>query len=137
MPTSWRDPAHVFSELSSCASTGGADFSPDLLYAHGMTRRGRPFLLAMLSAAALFAGPAVASAQEATTTGMTCAAARQVVTQQGAAVLRTSASTFDRFVNSRAYCMVTELTEPAFVPTSDAPQCFVGYRCREPVSPPN
>ena len=27
--------------------------------------------------------------------------------------------------------IVGETTEPAWVPTSDSPQCFVGYRCRE------
>jgi hypothetical protein len=102
-----------------------------------MTRRTRPSRLTILTAAALCAGSAVAVAQEATTPGMTCAAAKQVVTQQGAAVLRTSASTFDRYVTSRAHCMMTELLEPAFVPTSDVRACFVGYRCVEPISPPN
>jgi hypothetical protein len=102
-----------------------------------MTRRDRPSLLTILTAAALLASSAVAVAQEATTTAMTCTAAKQVVAQQGAAVLRTSASTYDRYVTSRAHCMVTELLEPAFVPTSDVRQCFVGYRCQEPISPPN
>ena len=111
--------------------------APDLPYVRRMTRPDRSSLLTVLTAAALCAGAAVAAAQDANTTRMTCAAARQAVTQQGAAVLYTSASTFDRFVTSRAHCMVTELLEPAFVPTSDVRQCFVGYRCQEPISPPN
>jgi hypothetical protein len=108
-----------------------------------MTRRDRTFLpsrfltVTMLAAALLCTGSAVAVAQEATTTGMTCAAAKEVVTRQGAAVLRTSPSTYNRYVTSRAHCMATELLEPAFVPTSDVRQCFVGYRCQEPISPPN
>jgi hypothetical protein len=68
------------------------------------------------------------------TTRMSCAAAQQLVARQGAIVLRTSATTYNRYVSSRAYCMRTEITEAAFVPSADARDCFVGYLCREPVS---
>ena len=67
------------------------------------------------------------------TTRMSCAAAQQLVTRQGAIVLRTSASTYNRYVSSRAFCMRTEITEAAFVPSADDHQCFVGYLCREPL----
>jgi hypothetical protein len=74
-----------------------------------------------------------AQAQQANTTRMKCAAALQLVTRHGAIVLRTSATTYNRYVSSRAYCMRTEITEPAFVPAADERFCFVGYTCREPV----
>jgi hypothetical protein len=81
----------------------------------------------------VIAGAAEAQPQQ-NTTRMSCAAARQLVTRQGAIVLRTSPSTYDRYVSTRAYCMSTEITEPAFVPTADDRQCFVGYTCREPIN---
>ena len=65
------------------------------------------------------------------TNRMTCAAARALVMKQGGIVLGTGPSLFDRYVSSRAYCLSTQLTEPAFVPTTDDRQCFVGYTCRE------
>jgi hypothetical protein len=65
------------------------------------------------------------------TSRMTCAAARSLVTQQGAIVLDTSSSRFDRYVSSHAYCHSDQITEPAFVPTADDRQCFVGHTCRE------
>jgi len=87
-----------------------------------------------LAAATLIAIVVAAEAQpQPNTTGMRCAAARQVVARQGAIVLRTSPSTYNRYVSTRAYCMSTEITEAAFVPTADDRQCFVGYTCREPL----
>jgi hypothetical protein len=67
------------------------------------------------------------------TTRMTCAAARALVMRHGGIVLGTGPSLYDRYVSSRAYCMTTEVTEPAFVQTADDRQCFVGYTCREPI----
>jgi len=66
------------------------------------------------------------------TNRMSCAAARGLVVRSGGIVLGTGPSLFDRYVISRAFCMSTEVTEPAFVPTTDNRQCFVGYTCREP-----
>ena len=65
------------------------------------------------------------------TTRMSCGAARALVTKQGGIVLGTGPSLFDRYVSSRAYCLSGQVTEPAFVPTSDDRQCFLGYTCRE------
>jgi hypothetical protein len=67
------------------------------------------------------------------TTRMSCASARALVLRHGAVVLGSGPSIFDRYVSSRAYCMSTEVIEPAFVPTADNRQCFVGYTCREPL----
>jgi hypothetical protein len=76
--------------------------------------------------------PAAAQTQ-ANTMRMSCTAAQQLVARQGAAVLRTSATTYNRFVVSRAFCMYTEITEPAFIPTANERHCFIGYTCREPL----
>lgn len=59
-----------------------------------------------------------------------CAASRDIVVDQGAAVLTTGPGTYDRYVKDAAYCLVDQYPQPAWVPSSDNPQCFVGYRCR-------
>jgi hypothetical protein len=68
------------------------------------------------------------------TVTMTCAQAARLVTSQGAIVLGTGGLTFDRFVTDRRFCAINQTTEPAWVPAADNPQCFVGYRCKEPTS---
>ena|SRR5207248_1815680 len=62
---------------------------------------------------------------------MTCPAAHALVMKHGAIVLGTGSSLFDRYVSSRAHCTSGDLTEPAFVPTADNRQCWVGYTCRQ------
>ena len=74
------------------------------------------------------AGPALAQ-HRALTTSMSCAAARQIVSTRGAIVLSTGETTYDRFVSSQQFCQRDEITKPAWVPTADMRQCFVGYRC--------
>jgi hypothetical protein len=104
-----------------------------------MNRKRLPFgclnVAAAVAAMLVIAGAAAAQAQQ-STDRLTCAAARQLIQRQGAALLRTSATTFDRYVASRAYCATTQITEPAWVPAADDRQCFVGYTCREPPSDP-
>jgi hypothetical protein len=63
------------------------------------------------------------------TTSMSCDQARSLVATQGAAVLSTSATAYDRYVASGGYCIRGEVASPAFVPTANAPRCFVGSRC--------
>ena len=65
------------------------------------------------------------------TNRMTCAAAQALVMKHGGIFLGTGPSLFDRYVSSRAYCTSGDLTEPAFVPTADNRQCWVGYTCRQ------
>jgi len=91
------------------------------------------FALATFTTAIAIASIAESTAAQArpNTSRMTCAAARSLVTQQGAIVLDTSSSRFDRYVSSHAYCHSDQITEPAFVPTTDNQQCFVGHTCRE------
>jgi hypothetical protein len=63
------------------------------------------------------------------TTGMACDQARSLVAAQGAAVLSTSPTTYDRYVASGAYCASGETPGPGWVPTKDASRCLVGSRC--------
>jgi hypothetical protein len=70
-------------------------------------------------------------------TTLTCARAAGLVTSQGAVVLGTGGYTYDRYVNGPGFCTRGEPTEPAWVPTIDNPQCFVGYICRRFQGPSN
>jgi hypothetical protein len=63
---------------------------------------------------------------------MNCGQARGFLAARGAAVIGTGGQTYDRFVRDRSFCQPTETTQAAFVPTRDTPECFIGYRCREP-----
>ena len=65
------------------------------------------------------------------TSQRTCGANRQLVMRDGAVVLDTSPSTYARFVRSGAECTVDQFPEPAWVPSSNNPQCFIGYRCKD------
>jgi hypothetical protein len=65
------------------------------------------------------------------TVAMGCAQARNVVASSGGIVLGTGGYTYDRFVADRRFCLLTEATDPAWVPTADSRQCFIGYRCKE------
>lgn len=62
---------------------------------------------------------------------MSCGQANGLVAVRGAIVLSTGPHTYDRFVRSRNFCEINETIEPAFVPTADVPQCWIGYRCRD------
>lgn len=80
---------------------------------------------------ALIGMTAAAQAQpRMSTLGLTCGQARAIVSSQGAIVLNTGRTTYDRFVSSPAFCPLGETTEPAWVRTADAAQCPIGYRCR-------
>lgn len=63
------------------------------------------------------------------TTRMSCDQARSLVAIQGAIVLSTSATTYERYVESGRYCVRGEIATPALVPTADTPRCLVGSRC--------
>ncbi|HEY7386293.1 MAG TPA: hypothetical protein VH743_21750 [Beijerinckiaceae bacterium] len=73
----------------------------------------------------------VAAQPRPSTVAMSCAQAAGLVASRGAIVLGTGGYTYDRFVAHRGFCLITEMTEPAWVPTRDTRQCFVGYRCKE------
>jgi hypothetical protein len=65
------------------------------------------------------------------TSQRTCAANRQLVQKEGAVVLDTGPTTYARFVKNSSECLVDQFPEPAWVPSSNNPQCFIGYRCRD------
>ncbi|HEX8417623.1 MAG TPA: hypothetical protein VF641_08465 [Methylobacterium sp.] len=73
-----------------------------------------------------------AQAQRPSTTDMSCREAQETVSRAGGIVLGTGGPTYDRFVRDRGFCEVTEITIRGLAPTSDEPQCLVGYRCKEP-----
>ena len=63
------------------------------------------------------------------TTAMSCNQAQSLVATQGSVVLNTSATAYDRYVASGAYCGLGEVPAPGWAPTSDVPRCPVGSRC--------
>ncbi|MDJ1159546.1 hypothetical protein QNA08_15020 [Chelatococcus sp. SYSU_G07232] len=62
---------------------------------------------------------------------MSCRAVAGLVAARGAVVISTGPTTYDRYVRDRRFCEITEVTQPAWVPTADSPQCFIGYTCKE------
>ena len=89
-------------------------------------------IVAVMCAVGAAAISSPADAQRASTTDMACRQAQGTVARAGGIVLGTGGATYDRFVRDRGFCEVTEITTRAFVPTRDTPQCFIGYRCKEP-----
>ena len=87
----------------------------------------RPLLVSVVIAG--FATGALAQSGP-TTLAMTCAQARGIVASQGAAVLRTGPTTYDRYVRDARFCALQETVHPAWVRTADTVQCPVGGVCR-------
>ncbi len=87
----------------------------------------RPIITA---AAVLLASAPVAEARPSTLT-MTCAIAAATVARAGAIVLTTGELTYDRFVAQSGFCQRGQTTKQAYAPTSDDPNCAIGYVCRE------
>lgn len=84
----------------------------------------------MIVASLVVAGTAFAQARP-STPAMTCQATHGLVTANGAVVLGTGTYTYDRYVSHVGFCLHGQTTRPAWVPTADRPQCFVGYTCIE------
>jgi hypothetical protein len=63
------------------------------------------------------------------TYAMTCAEAQALVAAAGAIVMSTGQYTYKRFVVHRGFCIHGEYIERVYAPTSDHPQCRVGYEC--------
>jgi len=61
---------------------------------------------------------------------LSCAAVARLVQQQGTVLLGTGTVSYDRYVSSGSSCGPAERPDPAWVPSADSQQCFVGYRCR-------
>jgi hypothetical protein len=78
----------------------------------------------------LMAGAAVAQGGPDATT-MSCAAAQQMVQQQGAVVLWNGPNVMGRYVSGQQYCDVNTFIAPAWIQTQDNPQCLVGNYCQQ------
>jgi hypothetical protein len=79
-------------------------------------------LATVLTAATAQSGP--------TTLMMSCAQAMGIVAAQGAVVLRTGPTTYDRYVRDGGFCALQEAVRPAWIRTADVTQCPVGGVCR-------
>ena len=72
---------------------------------------------------------APALAQRASTPSMSCRAATTLVARHGAVVLGTGPDLYDRYVVNESFCPIGYFARPAFLPTRDNPQCYVGDYC--------
>jgi hypothetical protein len=87
-------------------------------------RRILAVLLTLIAPTPLFAQPRPSAP------ALPCGTSQQLVFAHGAVVLGTGGFGYDRFVRDRSFCEVNEYVDPAWVPSLDTPQCFVGYRCK-------
>jgi hypothetical protein len=95
----------------------------------------RKLLLALLLSLTAVAA-AHAQGRRPNSLALTCHAARSLVRAHGAVVMTTGPDLYDRYVRDGGFCATSLTTEPAYVPTADLRQCFVGYRC-VPIVVPN
>ncbi len=77
----------------------------------------------------LAASATPAFAQRVSTPSLTCRAAAGLVARTGAVVLGTGPDIYDRYVANESFCPIGYYARPAFLPTRDNAQCFVGYYC--------
>jgi hypothetical protein len=87
-------------------------------------RRILALLLILIAPTSLVAQPRPSSP------ALPCRTSQQLVLARGAVVLGTGGFGYDRFVRDRNFCEVNEYVDPAWVPSLDTPQCFIGYRCK-------
>ncbi len=62
---------------------------------------------------------------------LSCGRLKSIVQQNGAEVISTGQFTYDRFVRDQSFCMRDEMTDPAWIVSSDQAECYVGYTCGE------
>ena len=86
----------------------------------------RALLVLALSATSLFPAQTIARPYAPL---LSCGRLKGMIYDKGAVVLSTGQFTFDRFVRDQGYCMLGEITEPAWIISKDQTQCFVGYTC--------
>jgi hypothetical protein len=58
-----------------------------------------------------------------------CSSTLAFVSSHGAALVYTSATTYDRVVTGTEYCAGGEITTHSYVSTTDEEHCFIGYTC--------
>lgn len=86
----------------------------------------------LILAATLTAIAVPAGAQEVRALQQSCAPLKAMVDARGALLIRTSPTTFDRYVRDRGFCVAPEDVQPEWIATRDVAQCFVGYTCFDP-----
>jgi hypothetical protein len=119
-----RKSAHDNSRYSQTGTDDGlAGFCVEFMKGTSM----KPFVLGL--ALATLSTTAMAQSSRTTLT-MTCAQARGLVTAQGAAVLHTGPTTYDRYVRDGSFCAAQEIVRPTWVRTADVTQCPIGGVCR-------
>jgi hypothetical protein len=87
----------------------------------------------LLAAAAMLSFQAVALAVP-SSLELTCRQAASLVTSKGAVVLSTSHGVYDRYVSVSSYCETALVAMPAWIPTKDSAECYVGFYCALPNS---
>jgi hypothetical protein len=80
-------------------------------------------------ALAFFSTAAFASRPD--TRDFSCADAKAIVEQNGAIVLTTGDTTYDRYVANSSYCDSGDKAVSAYVPTLNKSKCNIGYVCRD------
>lgn len=85
--------------------------------------------LSVLAVTVAATGAQAMISERANTQDLTTAQVKQIIQQQGSAVLSTAPGIFDRYVSNRIECGLGKHTKPAFVPTADSSSAFVGYTC--------
>lgn len=83
----------------------------------------------VFAACCLVMAASPALAQRVDSRSLSCAAAQDLVRQRGSVVLSTSTFLFYRYVSDRSYCDRSQVLRAAAAPTSDNPNCNVGFRC--------
>lgn len=78
------------------------------------------------------AAPAGAGAQgRLQTRSLTCPALKALVAKAGTAILASSEFVYETVHSNGGDCQQDETSAPAYEPTSDERDCFVGWRCKQ------
>jgi hypothetical protein len=91
--------------------------------------------LALLLVGGLPAVDAVAQSRP-DSLSMSCGQAASLVERKGTVVIGSGPYIYDRFVRNCRFCYDFEFLIPAWIPTADNRQCFVGYRCNNQTDTP-
>lgn len=92
-------------------------------------RRVLPVSIAFLLAGAT---PLLAQLEHVDSTQISCAQAAALLAERGQVIFDTSEGIFDLYVRDASFCPTGKDPESSWIPTSDRPQCPVGYRCVTP-----
>ena len=85
--------------------------------------------LSALAVTVVASGAQAAIADRISTAELNTLQVKELIQDRGAALLDTGAGHYDRYVASKAECLIGEEIERAYVPTADSASAFVGYVC--------